>query len=237
MRSFTTLSFLTLFCANCTFYPVPSKLEDNCARETKNIETEKYLIFLLTKNTKMEPHYLGSGFVAVKNGKTVVITAAHTALKNVKTGELHPNGLFAEFYENSKQIVSKVYIAAVNISGDVALLRTDHPFRAAAKLAKDEGDLGSCIVIAGYSFASKKPARTSGNFYGYFPLSVPDWGVKTLAQTITAHILDGLSGGPVFNKNGEVISVALRSVIIEKPDGTQSRFSVSASISEVLKLK
>jgi S1-C subfamily serine protease len=53
------------------------------------------------------------------------------------------------------------------------------------------------------------------------------------AMVVTAHIVEGMSGGPVFNKTGEVVGIANGSVVIEKEDGTEARFSLAIPISEL----
>lgn len=226
-------SLLAISISACAYPLLPTKLEDNCARETGNVETEKYLVSILTLTPKMEPHYLGSGFVTAKNGKTFIATSAHVALKNTKTGEQHPGGVFIEVNDGLKQIILKAGVAAVNIKSDVALLQTNHAFQSAARPASKENAPGSCVVAAGYGFASRKPAKVSGNFYGYFPLSVKIWDVRVDAMVITAHVIDGISGGPVFNKDNEVIGIFNNSVVIKKEDGTETRFSLAIPITEL----
>jgi len=233
MRATSAFLFVALFCAGCALPVAPTNLKDSCATETKNVDTLKHLVRLFTMNSKNEPHYLGSGFVTANHGKTVIVTSAHVLLKNIKIGERYPNGVFAEFNEGSKRIIEKVYIIHVNKGSDVAQVGVNHAFRSVAKLATEEPAPGSCVVTAGYSFASKRPARVYGNFFGNFYLNVPAWEVWVDAEIITAHILDGMSGGPVFNKDGEVIAVANNAVVIAKEDGSQTRFSLAIPISEL----
>lgn len=233
MRALSAFLLCALFYTGCAFPAAPDKMQGGCDGLKKTIGAEKYLVRILTKDAKGQPQYLGSGFIIAKSGKTAIATSAHIVFKNIKTKKPHPNGVFVEFTENSKRIVLKAVVAAEKTESDVALLSADHKFPHAAELAKEEGAYGDCILIAGYSFAGNSPAKVSGNFYGYFPLSVKLWNVRVDAQVITAHIIEGVSGGPVFNQHGEVMGVANNSVVIAKDDGTQSRFSLAIPVSEL----
>ena len=230
-RSFALI--IAIFLAGCAFPIVPAALENNCAKETSGVEAEKYLVSILASSSETKLRYLGSGSAILKNGKTFVVTSAHVALKNTKTGEQRPDGLFVEFNRGPKRMILDASVAAVNTKSDIALLRISYQLQPVAKLSTREITPGSCVVAVGRGFAGEKPARVSGNFYGYFPLSVGAWGVKVDALIITAHIMEGMSGGPVFNKDGEVIGIANNSVVMKNKDGTEMRFSLAIPISEL----
>lgn len=149
-----------------------------------------------TVNKDNEPNtpvlYNGTGFLI--DAKGYLITSAHV-IKNTKNVRV----------QNYKGETYKAQIIAVNNDNDLAFIKiTDEQYKPLTKLPytirKKNVDLGEQIYTLGY------PRNEIVYGEGYTS-AVTGYNGDTLSCQIAISANPGNSGGPVLNKNGEVIGV------------------------------
>lgn len=132
---------------------------------------------------------LGSGFV-VKGG--YVVTAAHVASSRTSVDVVFGDGSI----HTDVPVVSYDYLADLAFLGPI---NTSAPHVEFAKV--EDASKGDAVYILGYP--TRELSIAKGEFEYFYNWSDAD--VEEVHST--AHVLDGMSGGPMANSSGEVIGV------------------------------
>lgn len=92
---------------------------------------------------------------------------------------------------------------------DLCLIKTPHDFRINVKLADEPPKMYSAATISGHP-QLLPTIITRGHFSGFFEVAIEDDDGKVLyyeSQVVSATIISGSSGSPVFNSHGELVNV------------------------------
>jgi serine protease Do len=165
---------------------------DNKVKNTETKVTNIIQSNQVSKTSSLAPDYRATGFLI--DGKGYLVTNAHVV-----------NRLKTVYVENSKgEYFSAVSLFADNNS-DVAILKiTDTAFKTVPNLPysirKNNLDLAEPIFTLGF------PRNEIVYGEGYLSAKSGNEGDSTAYQ-LTVSVNPGNSGGPVLNKNGEVIGI------------------------------
>ena len=139
-----------------------------------------------------QPLSLGSGFI-VQNGK--VVTNVHV-IKGAEYGEI--------IEDDTKQTHKIVGYTSIDHKNDLVILSVPSLTKPGISIVNKMPSIGEKIYAIG------NPKGLAGTISDGIVSGIRDIGNNKLIQ-ITAPISPGSSGGPVVNKNGEVIGVSVAS--------------------------
>lgn len=139
----------------------------------------------------------GTGFFLNKN---LVLTNAHVVMLNVyESGPKEAAETITINYKDSDEI--RAQLLAVNPAEDMAILAVEQPARSVAKIAKKMPETGEVIYAVGNSagagmcilegIVADQLRQVDGNSF----------------MMVSANIVGGNSGGPIFSTAGEVVGV------------------------------
>ncbi|MFZ3137817.1 MAG: tetratricopeptide repeat protein [Thermodesulfovibrionales bacterium] len=154
------------------------------------IENSKAVVVVVTFNQKGEAISQGSGFIVREDG--VVVTNYHVI-------------------SNAASIKIKAGVKVLNVEGllyidkenDLVILKADDKNLPTVKLGDaDKAGIGEKVYVIG------SPQGLENTVSDGILSGIREIGTKWKILQITAPLSQGSSGGPVFNKNGEVIGIA-----------------------------
>ncbi|MFA5823058.1 MAG: tetratricopeptide repeat protein [Thermodesulfovibrionales bacterium] len=154
------------------------------------LENNKAVVVVVTFNQKGEAISQGSGFIVREDG--VVVTNYHVI-------------------SNAASIKIKAGVKVLNVEGllyidkenDLVILKADDKNLPTVKLGDaDKAGIGEKIYVIG------SPQGLENTVSDGILSGIREIGTKWKILQITAPLSQGSSGGPVFNKNGEVIGIA-----------------------------
>lgn len=138
----------------------------------------------------------GSGFFIADN---FVMTNAHVVFDDFGGANPTPSSYIAVCFKGGKQHGAE--ILAANLDEDMAILATDLSCSAIAEIAKEMPETGETIYAVGNS---------AGQGMCIMEGLVADQ-LREIADNdymmISANIVGGNSGGPIFNKHGKVVGI------------------------------
>lgn len=172
-------------------------LEDLKRSFTKEVDQKKRDILTevdkkIPKTPNVAPKSGGTGFLI--DGKGYLVTNAHVI-----------RGANSVFVQNNRGDLFRVSILNINQDADLAILKIDdEDFKPVSSLPysinKNTVDLGEALFTLGY------PRNEIVYNEGYMSAKT-GYNGDTLSFQIGVSANPGNSGGPVFNKNGEVIGI------------------------------
>jgi serine protease Do len=182
------------------FTPKPDKQIEDLAKKVTRIERNLNNTNIEINNVKKtlvpagaQVKYTGSGFLI--DGKGFLVTNAHV-IKNNRQGFLVQNSKGEEFAAKAVWIDNSMDVAILKIDDKSFKTYNTLPY----SIKKSSTELAEPIYTLGYP----KDEIVYGE--GYLSAKTGFQG-DTLACQITISANPGNSGGPVLNKNGEVIGI------------------------------
>jgi len=150
-------------------------------------QVEKSVVSIIQINYKNEVQSIATGVIVADGSK--ILTCAHCVSENF-INVIH-------FKEENKFINGNVIF--LDINNDIAILDTKIIIGNAAKIKSSSSiEIGNEVFIVGFPYKmSSEKTLTAGNIAAF-----EDGLIK-----IDTSVNNGNSGGPLFNKNGEIIGI------------------------------
>lgn len=145
---------------------------------------------IIAKDANMQTLGLGSGFI-IEDG--LVVTNVHV-IEGAKS-------IFIKQNNSSVEIKSTGYVAIDKIN-DLVILKVPSLTGQSLGFSNKEQEIGEVIFVAG------NPSGLMGTFSDGLISGIRDFAGRKLIQ-ISAPISPGSSGGPVVNKNSELIGISV----------------------------
>ena len=164
-------------------------------------------ILIATQDSQSQPLSLGSGFF-IDDG--VAVTNAHV-LRNAASG-------YVKFIGDSRSF-SILGVLSIDIQHDLVVLRIGVTGNQNLNLADSDA-----ISVGDTVYAVGNPRGLEGTFSDGIVSGIRRLGPEKLLQ-ITAPISPGSSGGPVLNTRGEVVGIAVSTIL----SGQNLNFAVPAN--------
>ena len=196
----------------CTYYNCPSPKKPFSAVKKPAVINDELVVYVYVRFTDSTSVVYGSGFVYGTDG--LVVTAYHIVR--------HPNikDVFVRFREDGKLIVKKVQWTESAPQNDTALLKIPHKFKTSAAIRLRVLDRAEPIYVLGFPLTGPddvpldaKPPVLLGNFFKYYKSKFRF--VDTEMYLLDARLAPGNSGGPVFDRNGEVVGIATQTATVK----------------------
>lgn len=212
MRRFClVVSLILASFSACTHYNCPAPQKPAQSKKPATINDE-LVVYVYVRFTDSATIFYGSGFIFDKDG--LIITAHHIIR--------HPNikDVFVRFRESGKMIVKKVHWIESAPQNDTALLKIPHKFKTKASIRLRALERAEPVYILGFPLTNPtdlpldaKPSVLLGNFFKYYKSKFRF--VDTEMYLLDARIAPGNSGGPVFDRNGEVLGITTQTATVK----------------------
>ncbi len=142
----------------------------------------------------------GSGVIIKEQ---YILTAAHV-VSNAKTVEIEKSNESKKYYAKIKYISHQADLALLEVY-DKNFFENTEVLNISTKFKnKDE------IIVAGYPFGENKLSSKKGNISKLEYYSYALSNEKLLALNMDISLNHGNSGGPILNKNGHIVGIAMQ---------------------------
>jgi len=154
------------------------------------LENNKAVVVVVTFDQKGEAISQGSGFIVTEDG--AVVTNYHV-ISNAESIKI----------KAGDKILNVEGLLYIDKESDLVILKADDKNLPKVKIGDaDKAGIGEKVYVIG------SPEGLENTISDGILSGIREIGTKRKILQITAPISQGSSGGPVFNKNGEVIGIA-----------------------------